>query len=81
LQITSLALAPNGKTLASGDMEGTVMLWDLGEGKRIASLTSHKGPIWSMDFSQGDGALLATGKPLGASGRYKKISKGLFAKI
>ena len=40
--ITSLAWAPDGKTLASGAKDETVILWDLADMKPRATLGGHK---------------------------------------
>lgn len=38
-----------------------MMLWDLKDARRFGMTPSHKGPVWSLAFSQGDGAILASG--------------------
>lgn len=60
-QISSLAFSPDGASLASADASGTLVAWDLASSKRLATASQHKGPVWSMAYSQGDGALLASG--------------------
>lgn len=61
LQVTALAFSPDGQTLASGSEDGTMMMWDLREARRFGVTPNHKGPVWSLAFSQGDGAILASG--------------------
>jgi RNA polymerase sigma factor (sigma-70 family) len=57
--VTSLALAPDGKTLASGSRDSTVKLWDLEAGAERATLRGHSGPILALAFSR-DGESLAS---------------------
>lgn len=45
--------------LCSGD-DKTIILWDLGTGKRTGVLTGHSGTIFSLDFSK-EGTVLASG--------------------
>ena len=44
-----------------GTDEGTIHVWDLGSARKVASLTGHRGPVWSLSYSSGTGALLASG--------------------
>ena len=37
----SIAFSPDGKTLASGDTEGTVRLWDVSTGKMLRELIPY----------------------------------------
>ena len=41
-RITSVAVSPDGKYVASGDMRGDVMLWDILNGKMSWKLNGHK---------------------------------------
>lgn len=63
LQVTALAFSPDGQTLASGSEDGSMMVWDLKDARRFGVTPNHKGPVWSLAFSQGDGAILASGMP------------------
>jgi WD40 repeat protein len=49
--ITSLAYAPDGKSLASGSKDQTVILWDLAGMKPRATLAGHKDMVITVRFS------------------------------
>lgn len=38
-----------------------MMVWDLKDARRSGVTPNHKGPVWSLAFSQGDGTILASG--------------------
>lgn len=61
LQISSLAFSPDGTTLTTADASGTLIAWDLASSRRLATASQHRGPIWSLAYSQGEGSLLASG--------------------
>jgi WD40 repeat protein len=54
-----LAFSPHGELLATGNIDGTISLWDLTTGQLCASLRSGTEMITGVAFSA-DGALLAT---------------------
>ncbi|MCI0464031.1 MAG: WD40 repeat domain-containing protein [Gemmataceae bacterium] len=66
--VWSVAFSPDGKTLASGGVYGSLLLWDVQSGKRRAApqlFNPEEGeeglnPAWSVAFSP-DGNLLAAG--------------------
>jgi hypothetical protein len=66
--VWSVAFSPDGKTLASASVLGSVFLWDVKSGKRTAVLQRFNpmgreediNPAWSVAFSP-DGSLLAVG--------------------
>ncbi len=50
--VTALECSPNGKILASADIGGSIILWDLAKGGQIKRCRGHgKGGIWSLSFS------------------------------
>jgi len=57
--ILSIALAPDGKVLASGGADNTIVLWDVASGREIRVLRGHTGDIHSVAFSP-DGKVLAS---------------------
>lgn len=46
----SIAMSPEGRYMASGDEDGTVMLWDLDSGRCIAPLMGHTSCVWTLAF-------------------------------
>jgi len=58
--IASTAFLPDTATLATGEFEHTVRLWDLWRRPELGALRGHRGPVWSVSFSA-DGQTLATG--------------------
>ncbi len=56
----SVALSPDGTTLASSANYDEVHLWDVATGRVTATLQGHAGRLNSVDFSP-DGATLASG--------------------
>ena len=63
--VKSLAISPDGKLLASGDLNGSIKLWSLSEGMLLTNLWRESGRqvsmgVWSLAFSP-DGHLLVAG--------------------
>jgi eukaryotic-like serine/threonine-protein kinase len=57
--VWSVALSPDGKTLAMAIDDGTVKLWSPKGGRVRLTLNAHAGPVWAVTFSP-NGKLLAT---------------------
>jgi dipeptidyl aminopeptidase/acylaminoacyl peptidase len=60
--VKSVAISPDGQTLASGsgDKDKTIKLWDASTGELIRTLEGHEGWVSSVAFSP-DGQILASG--------------------
>lgn len=59
-EVTSVAFAPDGCTLASAGWDAVVRLWDVRTGSLVRNWTGHKGWIHSVAFAP-DGRSLASG--------------------
>ena len=59
LPIWSIAISPDGQTLASGSDDTTIKLWNLQTGELRHTLAGHSGYIWCVIFSP-DGQTLAS---------------------
>ena len=57
--VYGVAFSPDGKTLAAGDNDGHVGLWDVATGRRTAALNEGD-PVYGVAFSR-DGKTLAVG--------------------
>ena len=55
----AIAFAPDGATLAVGEVDGTISLFDPATGRLLASSRGHEDTIFGMGISP-DGKLLAT---------------------
>ena len=58
--VYGLAFAPDNVTLAAATADGTVLFWTIADGKCVAVLGGHAGPVFSLAFAP-DGRTLATG--------------------
>ena len=60
LDINTIAISPDNRTVATANKEGTIMLFDLATGRQITTLQGHKGWVLSIVFSP-DGKYLYSG--------------------
>ena len=58
--VRSVAISPDGQTLASGSDDYTIKLWNLTNGKEIRTLSRHSSFVRTVTFSS-DGSILASG--------------------
>ncbi len=58
--VTAIALSSDGKRIASGSLDKTVILWDVESGKQLRSFNGHTEFITAVALSP-DGLLLASG--------------------
>jgi len=57
--VSSVAFSTDGKTIASGNRDNSVKLWDVARGEEIATLNGHSDPAMRVVFSP-DGKTLAS---------------------
>jgi WD40 repeat protein len=57
--IMTLAISPDGKTIATGHFDGYFILWDVTNGQQLIECPAHIGFTWCATFSP-DGHTLAT---------------------
>jgi WD40 repeat protein len=57
--VVSVTYSPDGRTLASGGGDGTITLWDVGSGRKRATLKGHSNRVTSVAYSP-DGRTLAS---------------------
>lgn len=60
--VMSLALSPSGKVIATGSVSGSVCLWDLASGKRLAFFVDHDASVRTVAFSPDRRTLASAGR-------------------
>jgi WD40 repeat protein len=57
--VLSVAVSPDGRSLAAGAMDGSVVVWDMGPGGGAspprAVLTGHHKPVRQLAWTPGEG--------------------------
>jgi WD40 repeat protein/nucleoside phosphorylase len=61
--VSSVAISPDGKILASGSLDKTIKLWDTVTGNSLATLVGHSSAVLSVAFSP-DSKILASSSNL-----------------
>ncbi|BAY10536.1 NB-ARC domain-containing protein [Calothrix sp. NIES-2098] len=59
VKILTVKFSPDGKLLATGDVNGRVNLWKMQNGQQLRSFEGHTGWLWQAHFSP-DGKILAS---------------------
>jgi WD40 repeat protein len=70
------AISPDGKTFASGGLDGTVRLWDVATGKLLRALVGHNWYVYQVAWSP-DGRTLATVGAAEAKVRLWDVKTGM----
>ena len=61
-RMISIAISPDARILAAGDLEGRVVLWHIESATRLATLTHDNGPVYGLAFSAASRKLVAAGE-------------------
>src|SRR4028119_171473 len=59
LNVYSVAISPDGQTLASCGDDKTIKIWNLNTGELLCTFTGHSDIVWCVTFSP-DGQILAS---------------------
>lgn len=62
VRIGCLTFTPDGNLLASGEVDGTVRLWNPATGVQVAAFSDHRGEVDTLDFSPDGTQLLSSGQ-------------------
>jgi WD40 repeat protein/tRNA A-37 threonylcarbamoyl transferase component Bud32 len=76
--VTSVAVSADGKTVASGCLDGSIHLWDLAHGRILTTFLVKGGEINSVAFSA-DGRFLAAGSYSGPAHLWELTSGRVIA--
>jgi WD40 repeat protein len=58
--VVSWSCSFDGKLLATGHTDGSLTIWNLADGKKVAEVEGHRSSVWSLAFSP-DGKSLVSG--------------------
>ncbi len=65
-----VAISPDGKTLATGGLDGTIRLWDVETGKFIKCLLGHNSYVYRLAWSPDGNTLASAGAHDGSCGLW-----------
>jgi WD40 repeat protein len=72
---TSLASSPDGRTIAGGDIRGTIRIWDGTTGSLVRTIAAHSGSVRSLAYAP-DGKALASSTETGIiQGRLNEATR------
>ena len=72
--LSCLVFAPDGKALASGAKDGTVIVWDVAARKPLVPVPGHKDTVVAV-------ALAPDGKTLATGGIDRNVARWDFARL
>jgi len=76
--VRTCAIAPNGKLVLSGGMDGVIRRWNVDSGQEAAQLKGHTDWIYSLSFSpDSKRALSSSGAPISNGGFGKATEKAI----
>ena len=73
--VCRLAFSPDGKTLAMGNHNGTIRLWNVAAGRLMLTLPAHAGPVNGLAFRADGPCWLRAATTRSAFGRRRRMKK------
>ncbi len=58
-EVNALAVSPDGSTALSGQMDGSVIIWNLERGSRISRTAAHQAPVHALAVDANGGTALS----------------------